>query len=409
MGTMLVDRWTLGVCASRVFLFANFMTVASVIPILQEEWGIGAARAGAIVTSFTISYGVSLFVFAWAADHIGAKRSIVISCVASALSSAAFAFFARDWLSTTILYGLIGLCQGGVYTPIIMLFAERSEPARRGKAMGWLIASTSVGYALSLTASALALEVGGYQPVFIITGLLPSLGAAMLLLCLRGIENRVHARTAKLNLRGAVFGNRESQLLTTGYTAHSWELLGSWAWMPSLIAAGFALSGSATGEASQASAFSTASMHLLGATAAFTMGALSDRLGRRAVLLGVGAAAAALSLSIGWMVTLPAAFLIGLGLAYSFLTIGDSPVLTTAITEVTEPGYMGVVLAVRSLLGFGAGAVAPLAAGIVFDGATALQLGPSAVWGLTFAVLGIGGVIAAISAAKLSRRTPQRI
>jgi MFS family permease len=288
-----------------------------------------------------------------------------------------------------------------------MLFAERNDPARRGTAMGWLIASTSVGYAASLFLSGLALSIGGYRTVFLVTGFTPTLGAVLLCLCLRRVENRIHLRTAKLKLSGAIFGTRDARLLTVGYTAHCWELLGSWAWLPSLIAAAYAMGGAGIADASRSSAWSTGFMHVLGAGAAFAMGLLSDRVGRRAVLLGVAAAAAVLSMSIGWMVVLPVALLVPLVLIYAFLTIGDSPVLTTAITEVTEPGYMGAMLAVRSLLGFGAGAVAPLAAGAVFDWTSALGLPAAAVWGCTFGSLGTGGILAAVSAAGLRRRRAQ--
>jgi MFS family permease len=381
------------------------MTVASVIPLLLEEWRIGAARAGSIVTSFTVCYAFSLFAFAWAADHIGAKRAVVISAVASALASAAFGVFARDWTSAFILYGLIGLAQGGVYTPLIMLIAERNDPVRRGTAMGWLIASTSVGYATSLLVSGLALSFGGYRSAFLVTGFAPAIGAILLCAFLRGVENRVHPHRTAFRLSIHVFGSRDAKLLTAGYTAHSWELLGSWAWLPSFIAAAFVLGGSAIEAASQLSALSTACMHLVGAMASFTMGAWSDRIGRRIVLLSVGGAAAALSLVIGWLVWLPAMAVVGLALAYSALTIGDSPVLTTAITEVAEPGQLGIVLAVRSLLGFGAGALAPLAAGLVFDGTTAMHWPPPVVWGCTFGVLGLGGILAAASATGLRRNS----
>ncbi len=399
----MIDRWTLAVSAARIFLFATFMTVAAVIPILMKEWRIGATEAGAVVTAFTVSYAISLFFFAWAADHIGAKRAVSISAVASAAASAAFGLFARDWTSAFLLYGLVGLSQGGVYTPLIMLFAERSHPLKRGTAMGWLIASTSVGYAGSLFLSGLALASGGYRAAFLTTGFVPTLGAVLLLICLRGVENKVHPRKVKLSLSKHVFGGREARLLTAGYTAHCWELLGSWAWLPSLIAAAFVMSGGSLAAASQSSAMTTGAMHVTGATASFIMGALSDRLGRRTVLLGVASAGAALSLAIGWMIWLPVGFLVALALVYAFLTIGDSPVLTTAITEVTEQGHLGFVLAVRSLAGFGAGALAPLAAGIVYDATVAGGWLPAARWGVTFGVLGVGGVIAAACAARLGR------
>lgn len=382
------------VSLSRVLIFATFMTVASVLPILQTEWGIGAARAGSIVTAFMIAYAVSLFVFGWLADFVGSRRAILISAGSSALASMAFGLFARDWLSAFLLYGLIGLCHGGVYTPIIMLFAEHSTPTRRGQAMGWLIASTSLGYAFSLFISGFALKLGGYQAVFLICGFLPFFGAAILAASIWNLPSHAPAAASRPSLRAAFRGNRDANLLTAGYVAHSWELLGSWAFMPSFLAAAFALSGASLVEASRFGAASTAGMHLLGAAAAFSMGALSDRLGRRFVLIAVGGAAALLSVTLGWLILVPAGFLLILAAAQSLLSIGDSPVLTTALTEVTEPGSMGAVLAVRALLGFGAGALAPFAAGFVHDLAVSAGAGPTAVWGLTFGTLGLGGVAA---------------
>ena len=62
----------LAICSARVFLFATFMTVAAVIPLITVEWGLSATAAGAIVSSFTFCYAASVFGFAWAADHFGA-------------------------------------------------------------------------------------------------------------------------------------------------------------------------------------------------------------------------------------------------------------------------------------------------------------------------------------------------
>jgi MFS family permease len=391
------------VSLSRILIFATFMTVASVLPILQAEWRIGAARAGAIVTAFMIAYALSLFLFGWAADRIGTRQAILISALGSAVASMAFGLFARDWLSTFLLYGLIGLCQGGVYTPIIMLFAEHTAPARRGRAMGWLIASTSLGYGFSLLLSGMVLNFGGYRTVFLVCGFLPPLGAAILAACIWNVETSAPVAVARPSLRAAFRGNRDAHLLTAGYVAHSWELLGSWAWMPSFLAAASALAGAGLVEASRFGASSTAIMHLLGAVIAFTMGALSDRLGRRFVLVAVGGGSALLSLTLGWLILIPAGILLVLAAMQSLLAIGDSPVLTTALTEVTEPGSMGAVLAVRALLGFGAGAMAPIAAGFVHDLAVGAALGPTAVWGLTFGSLGIGGALALLCALALRR------
>ncbi|MDQ4061490.1 MAG: MFS transporter, partial [Pseudomonadota bacterium] len=74
-----------------------------------------------------------------------------------------------------------------------------------------------------------------------------------------------------------------------------------------------------------------------------------------------------------------------------------------ALTEAVPPSVLGSVLAVRSLLGFGAGAIAPLAVGAVLDLGKALALAPAVRWGLAFATLGLGGLGAAVFAARVGR------
>jgi MFS family permease len=395
------------ICVARVFLFATFMTVAAVIPLLMRDWALTATAAGALVSSFTLCYALSVFGFGWAADHFGAKRMVLGSASAAAVTSAAFGFFAHDWGSAIVLYGLVGLAQGGVYTPLIMVLSDEVEQQARGNAMGWLIASTSVGYATSLGLAGLGVAVGGFKSAFVLSGLLPAVGAVLLVAALMPFAHRVHPRSGELRLSDEIARNRESRLLIAGYTGHSWEVVGMWAWVPAFLAAGFALKGAAAAGATVSGAYLAGTLHLFGAIAAFTMGRLSDRVGRRPVLVALAAAGAVVSFVIGWLIHAPSILLIPLALAYAFVTLGDSPVLTAAISEAVRPGYLGAVLAWRGLAGFGAGAVAPLAVGLVLDSAIAAGGGPAPAWGLGFAALGLGGVIALACALFLSRDRAQ--
>lgn len=392
----------LSVCLARVFLFANFMVVAATVPVIMREWEIGAAGAGSIITSFTIAYAVSLFAAAWLADHFGAKRITVLSGWLAAAAALAFGFGARDYVSALLLYGLAGLMQGGVYTPIVMLFSERFAPRARGTAVGWLIGSTSIGYAGSLAAAGLALALGGWRAAFVVSGLLPLVGAAILALTLRTTPNTIHPRGPELNLRTALFANADARRLVVGYTAHSWELLGMWAWAPAFLAANLAYQGWGLVQASGLGAQVSAVGHVAGAVASLTLGAASDRLGRRAVLFAVAAGGAVLSLSVGWLVLVPTLILGALMLVYAFLAIGDSAVLSTALSETVHPAYLGSALAIRSLLGFGAGAAAPLVFGAILDAAGNGGGAQPVAWGIAFAALGVGGLIAAWSAARLT-------
>ena len=391
----------LAICAARVFLFSTFMTVAAVIPLLMLEWQLSATSAGAIVSTFTVCYALSVFGFGWAADHFGAKRMVLASALLAAASSASFGWLARDWGSAMLLYALVGLAQGGVYTPLIMVLSDEVAAARRGNAMGWLIASTSTGYAASLAVAALGVALGGWQTAFLLSGMLPALGAVLLIAALAPFAHRVHPRSGEVRLSDEIVRNRESRLLIAGYTGHSWEVVGMWAWVPAFLAAGFALKGAAATGATVSGAYLAAALHFVGAVAAFTMGRLSDRTGRRPLLVALAAAGACASFLIGWLIQAPSALLIPLAFAYAFVTLGDSPVLTAAISEAVRPGYLGAVLAWRGLAGFGAGAAAPLGFGLVLDLAAAAQAGPAISWGMGFAALGLGGATALICALAL--------
>jgi MFS family permease len=404
----LSERRIVAICMARVFLFATFMTVAATIPLIIAEWRLSAAAAGAIVSSFTIGYAASLFVFAWFADHWGAKRMVCVSALAAAVTSLTFGLLARDWWLAMILYGLVGLAQGGVYTPLVMVLSDEVEPARRGSAMGWLIASTSIGYAASLIVAGLGIAFGGWKAAFALTGILPAVGAVILIAALAPVPSQVHPRPRETRLADELLRNKKGRLLIAGYVAHSWELLGMWAWISAFLATSLALRGMEAAGSTVSGAYLAGALHLFGATAAFTMGRLSDRTGRRPILLALAGAGAIASFAIGWLVGLPPMVLVPLALAYAFVCLGDSPVLTTALSEAVRPGYLGAVLAWRGLAGFGAGAVAPLGFGLVLDAATAADLGPAMSWGLSFAVLGLGGVVALACAGALRPRPQER-
>ena len=96
---------------------------------------------------------------------------------------------------------------------------------------------------------------------------------------------------------------------------------------------------------------------------------------------------------------------IGLVLIYAFFALGDSPVLSTALTEVVESSYMGAILGLRSLLGFGAGGVSPLVFGVILDWTNPAASSPERyiTWGWAYSILGIGGLGAVCCGHILSR------
>ena len=392
-----IDGWLILVFIARIALYANFMVYAACLPILLDEWKMSATQAGSISSAFMFGYAASLFVFAWLSDQYGAKRLFVVSAALSAVSALGFGFLAHSYLTGLLLYALAAMTQGGLYTPAIILFSERYDRSTRGGAMGYLIASTSVGYAFSLVVSGLCLTWGGYRTAFIVTGCLPTVGLLFCWLALRTTPNRTYPRTHRPRIATILKRNRNACLLIAGYTFHAWELLGMWTWTPAFFAAIVALSGSGFGATAKFGAYLVAAMHIIGALASISMGRLADRWGRRIVLIQVAAAGAGLSLIMGWLTLWPVTLVVFIGLVYYFFALGDSPVLSTALTESVEPSHLGAILAVRALLGFSAGGIAPIAFGAVLDLTNPRNTTP-ATWGWAFMVLALGGVLATLCA-----------
>jgi MFS family permease len=153
---------------------------------------------------------------------------------------------------------------------------------------------------------------------------------------------------------------------------------------------------------SRVGACMTSLFHVTGMLAALLAGVFADRFGRTPVIFVMATVSAICSLAFGWMLGASLVLIVAVGLLYGFAALGDSPIYSTAITEVVAPAYRGAALALRSLLGYGAGAAAPLVFGAILDWYGVRSAGA---WGWAFLSLGIGGVGAVVSVVLL-HRTP---
>ncbi len=400
-----LDLWLPGICAARFFMTLFFMSYAACLPVLRAQWGMSAAQAGLVSTGFQAGYAISLLGFSWLADRVGSRRIFLLSSALSTVTAIAFALFARSYLSGLALFTLAALAQGGTYSTAIMLVSDRHRSHSRGAAVGWLIASSSLSYGASLLLAGAVLSRGGYEKAFLVTAAGPLVGALIAWLVLRETPNVIHPRVEGSGASAELLRNPRAARLTVGYVGHSWELLGMWAWTPAFVASSLAASGAVTLRAAELGAYVAASFHVMGLVSSSAMGYLSDRLGRRTVMLALAAASAACSFAFGWLVGGPLLVIALVGAVYGFTALGDSPVLSAALTEAVRPAYLGSVLAVRSLAGFGAGAIAPAVFGMVLDAANPAGSHASG-WGWAFAVLGVGGLVAVLSAWGLPRMRP---
>ncbi len=376
------------------------MTFAACLPWVVSAWGLSASQAGVIQSAYNISYAVSLLVSSALADSFGAKRVFLLSAFATAAAFAIFAVFARSYETAAMLFAIVGLAQGGTYTPSIMLASQHSPVEKRGRAIGWLQAAASMGYLASIVLVVAISKSHGYELSLAIVAVGPMLGAIAGWLALSNAPNVVHhdRRLRRPTVKLSSFASPVSLLLTIGYAAHAWEVLGMWAWMPTFLSHSLDIT---DGSAITQAILIAVPTHLSGVAATLFMGEASDRWGRRRILIGTALIGGVLSCTIGWAFGTSPYLLLPLVFIYCFALVGDSGVLSTAMTEVADERILGNLLGLRSILGFGAGAISPILFGWILDQTNTLPA--PQMWGLAFASLGIGGLIAAACAAMLPK------
>jgi MFS family permease len=388
-------RWLAALCTSRVLAATWFVAYSAVLPLTQAEWGLSAREAGMVQAGFHLGYLTSLFIVGFIADHFGAKRAYITTGVAACLSPWAFVLFADGFWSAFWLHAFTGLCQGGTYTPALALINDHVERARRGRAMGYLIAGSSAGYAICLLAAGAALHFTGWRGALAVVALLPVVSWITGVWVLRKTPNTVHARPAGESLLAslpAVWRNRKGMLSIWSYTFHNWELLGLWAWLPAFLTAALLLQGYPPENALMFAALT----YIANIAGSIVGGTMADRWGRLPTILTWSCVSLALSFSIGWLMALPLVLLIALACVYNFAGIADSSTHSLVLAESVPPHYLGVAYAVRSVIGFGAGVVSPVVFGWALD-----ATGGS--WGFAWVTLGLGALLGPVCTWRLRR------
>ena len=389
-------RWLVLLCVSRVGFSLIFTVYSALLPVLMGAWQMSAADAGLVQSGWHVGYLISLFGAGLLTDRIGARKTFLFMSGGACISAVLFAMFSNGFWSALALYFVAGAASGGSYTPVLALIAQRYGAAKRGSAMGWYLAASSFGYAVSLIACAALALWAGWRAGLALSAIATIAGAVLGWIALRGTRDPVpHASALLPWLASArqLWNNQPAQLAIWSYTFHCWELLGMWAWLPAFMVAAAAHGGEASAGPLAIGVGIAGLAHLAGVVGSIASGVLSDRIGRTRVILIMSCASLACSFSFGWMLGTALWLITAVAIIYNLTAIGDSSVFSTVLSETVPPGQIGFAFSVRSVLGFGVGAISPWVFGLVLDWAGGPGTPDQKAWGLAWCSIGVGAML----------------
>ena len=398
--------WLLLLCTTRMFQATIATVWAGVMPRVMEDWALSASSAGLVQSAWYVGYLVSLFSVGFIADRIGPRRVFLASSLLTAVAASIFALVAQGPLSAALLYGLTGLCAGGCYSPGLQLLANNATLQRRGKAMGAFIGASSLGYGLSLMTVALLANTLPWRSILLVVAGMVAVGAVLTVWALARMRadpfRDPAAAAVPMQLALAeTLRDRTAMAGNWAYAAHCWELMALWAWLPAYLA--FAAQGSGL---SSAQGIGLAAMaHLASVVGSVLGGAASDRHGRVRVMLAASAASLLCSFTFGWLWAAPLWVLAGFAAIYNLCAIADSSVYSTALADVVPAHRLGAAYSVRSVMGFGAGAISPWVFGAVLDWGQAQLALPGSAWGWAWSSVGLGALLGPLMILQFHRLT----
>jgi len=355
----------------------------TVLPLLaRDEFGLTAFSA---VLSFVLAFGATKALANLAAgalaDRYGRKPVLVTGWLFG-LPVPLMLIWAPDWGWVIVANVLLGINQGLAWSSTVIMKIDLVGPARRGLAMGLNEAAGYGAVALTALATGFIAAEAGLRPAPFLLGLaFAGLGLGVSVLFVRETRELVALETSSkpdLPWR-SVFARtsfRDPSLSAASQAGLVNNLNDGMAW--GLLPLFYASHGLNIAEVGVLAAAYPAVWGL----GQIGTGALSDRIGRKALIVGgmllqaaaIGMIAAASTFPV-WLL---AAALLGLGTAMVY------PTLLAAVADVAAPSWRGAAVGVYRLwrdLGFAAGA---LIAGVLADRA-----------GMSFAI----GTVAAVTAA----------
>jgi MFS family permease len=154
----------------------DFMMLTLALPLMIAEWHLTLGQAGLLGTAGMVGVGLSALVLGWCADRYGRRPALLASVVIFAVFTAGIALARNRWEVMALRF-IAGFGIGGVWGVVTTLIKEVWPPARRARAISWVLSAWPVGVSAAALLAAVVLPRLGWRALFL-CGATALLGAA---------------------------------------------------------------------------------------------------------------------------------------------------------------------------------------------------------------------------------------
>ena len=382
---------------SALLVMGLWFSASAVLPQLTKEWGLNDAQKAWMTMSVQIGFvvGALLSAISNLPDRISVRKLFTISALSAALFNLAIPLLNPTPELAIFLRFMTGISLAGVYPPGMKLMATWCKEDL-GLGIGILVGALTIGSALPHLLNAIPIlganGIPEWKNVLYFSSALAVIGALLARFFLRAGPYLRQTAPFDWHYLSKALSDRATRLANFGYLGHMWELYAMWTWLPLFIILSFR----SAGWSEQSARLVGFSAIAIGGLGSLLAGKFADRLGRTKITSWSMIVSGSCAIAIGFFFNNPMLLTI-IALIWGFTVVADSAQFSAAVSELSDPRYVGTALALQTSMGFLLTMVSIRLIPIISD-----KIG----WNFAFMILVLGPIFGTISMLKL-RKLPE--